>query len=322
VKKFLRNGMNADMSNVNSLHIHKNNNLICIPLSQVITFMDFVSDVSTLYKVEPGPEFRLVASNSTAQKTGAGPLSYHGRLLKDLLPQNYYETLLLPEFERVIQTMQPNRFNMATPFPGSVDVMDSLLSPIIENGECTHIWVMTKKRYLEQTLEYFAFHDSLTGVANRRFLHQRIMKSISRNCQHGIKFTVMMLDCDYFKQVNDSLGHQFGDELLRCFADRLTETVKNGLVARLGGDEFAILLEQCDTYATASDMAERIHHAWKDPWNIKGHVIDSTSSIGVVLVDGQQSVEEILFMADQAMYEAKNNGRDQYVIHQYGFNEM
>jgi hypothetical protein len=115
-------------------------------LSDIISLMDFLSEVSTLYRVEPGPEFRLVASNSTAQMIGAGSKNLYGKLLKEFVPNDHYINRILPLLEKVLHTKEVSRFEQIPIFPVSVDVMDILLTPVLEDGECTHIWVITKYR--------------------------------------------------------------------------------------------------------------------------------------------------------------------------------
>ncbi|MDB5085959.1 MAG: hypothetical protein JWN30_2845 [Bacilli bacterium] len=286
-------------------------------LTDIISLMDFLSEVSTLYRVEEGPEFRLVASNLTAQLTGAGSKNLYGKLLKEIVPKDDYRDIIFPFFEQAAATQKVCRFHHKPPFPGSADVMDVLLSPVVENDECTHIWVITKQRRSTDELEHIAFHDVLTGVPNRRFFLQRLNKSITRYQQHQMKFALMLIDCDHFKQINDSMGHDIGDQLIKQVAARLKECIgETDFVARLGGDEFIILIEEWQIEETVLKIADRILLKLQEPWNIQDYSLDLTSSIGISMINQPHDVESILSFADKALYNAKSIGRNTYVLYQ------
>jgi len=187
-------------------------------------------------------------------------------------------------------------------------------------GEIEHLhgYVIDITRIKQaDSLEHQAYHDSLTGLPNRRLLEDHLGLALSHAVRHKCYGAVFYLDLDHFKAINDSLGHQFGDELLKEVAVRLTRSVRHeDTPARLGGDEFVILLSQLDeNYATAMQqaqgIAEKIRTALSYPYKIDGHELNVTSSIGVTLFSGDQAcVEDILKQADTAMYEAKEAGRN------------
>jgi diguanylate cyclase (GGDEF)-like protein len=173
---------------------------------------------------------------------------------------------------------------------------------------------------LHESKEHFrhaAFHDSLTGLPNRAFLTEKLKSAIERaEQQAGYKFAVLFLDLDRFKNINDSLGHTIGDQLLITIARRLENSVREmDTVARLGGDEFAILLEGIKTSSDPIYMAERVQKELTSPFLLSGHEVFTTTSIGIALSStGYDHPEDILRDADTAMYRAKESGKACYEV--------
>jgi len=168
---------------------------------------------------------------------------------------------------------------------------------------------VTDRIAVERQLAHAAFHDSLTGLANRAMLLDRVDQALSRYQDEQVPFAVLLLDLDNFKQVNDSLGHPVGDDLLVVAASRLTELVRPGdTVARLGGDEFCLLLEGASTH-TARTAAARITRVLSAPVPIDGQQLFVSASIGIASPGpGGASRSDLLRMADLAMYSAKRAG--------------
>lgn len=172
-------------------------------------------------------------------------------------------------------------------------------------------------KHAEEEIRNLAFYDPLTHLPNRRLLIDRFNLALSmsaRSLQYG---AVLFLDMDYFKTLNDTLGHDYGDDMLVEVARRLCACVREiDTVARLGGDEFVVLLEELgvsaeDTSQRASQVAEKIRVSLSSPYQIKGHEYHSSPSIGVALYLGnQKSVDELLKYADMSMYQAKESGRN------------
>lgn len=162
---------------------------------------------------------------------------------------------------------------------------------------------------LEGQLRYQAFHDPLTGVANRALFMERMEHAISRSDRRMAAISVLFIDLDEFKTVNDTMGHEAGDDLLRSVADRLTDCVRaEDTVARLGGDEFGVLLEDTDAEG-ASDLVERVARALSAPLTIgNGHVATS-ASVGLATRYVDEGVDALLARADTAMYVAKSRGQ-------------
>jgi diguanylate cyclase len=162
-------------------------------------------------------------------------------------------------------------------------------------------------------LEHQAFHDPLTGLANRALFRDRVAQALARRARNPQPLAALFVDLDDFKTVNDGLGHAAGDELLAAVAERLRHCVRGeDTVARLGGDEFAILLDQTATDVGADAVAERIVAAMGTPFSLRGRPVRVTASVGVAVTSGAQEVDEVLHQADVAMYTAKAHGKDRF----------
>ncbi len=167
---------------------------------------------------------------------------------------------------------------------------------------------VTQRRELESQLTHQAFHDPLTGLANRALFTDRVAHALDRTARSGEQLAVLFVDLDDFKTVNDSLGHAAGDDLLVAVAARLNECLRGGdTCARLGGDEFGVLIEGVRPPETAEDVAERIAEALEKPFAAAGNEVYARASIGVALGATATGVGELLRHADVAMYRAKND---------------
>jgi diguanylate cyclase (GGDEF)-like protein len=177
---------------------------------------------------------------------------------------------------------------------------------------------------LEQSKNHFrhaAFHDALTDLPNRALLTENLKLEIERARQQAdCQFAVLFLDLDRFKIVNDSLGHSIGNQLLIAIARRLEGCVREtDTVARLGGDEFAMLVTGISHLSEATEMAERVQAKLQTPFNLSGHEVFTTASIGIALsAIGYEHPENVLRDADTAMYRAKAQGKACYEIFDEG----
>ena len=177
---------------------------------------------------------------------------------------------------------------------------------------------------LQESKDHFrhaAFHDALTNLPNRALLAENLKFVIERARQHeDYQFAVLFLDLDRFKNVNDSLGHSIGDQLLITMARRLESCIRDvDMVARLGGDEFAILLDGIPNQAEATNMCRRIQEKLQSPFNLSGHEVFTTTSIGIALSStGYDHPENMLRDADTAMYRAKAQGKACYEVFDKG----
>lgn len=168
------------------------------------------------------------------------------------------------------------------------------------------------KAYLD-TCEEAAFTDHLTGLANRRRFERQLQREIARTARYGHPFCLLMLDIDNFKIVNDTFGHEAGDEAIRHLAKSLQEGIRGiDLAARIGGDEFAVILTETDA-ARGVEVAERLRQAIKAVGipTVKSTTARITASFGVAeSSSGAQTTADLLACADAALYEAKHGGRD------------
>jgi diguanylate cyclase (GGDEF)-like protein len=177
---------------------------------------------------------------------------------------------------------------------------------------------------LQESKDHFrhaAFHDALTRLPNRALLAENLKFVIERAKNHeDYQFAVLFLDLDRFKNVNDSLGHSIGDQLLIAMARRLESCIRDvDMVARLGGDEFAILLDGIPSQAEATNMARRIQEKLMSPFNLSGHEVFTSTSIGIAVSStGYDHPENMLRDADTAMYRAKAQGKACYEVFDKG----
>ena len=173
---------------------------------------------------------------------------------------------------------------------------------------------ITDRKALEQQLGNLAFHDPLTGLANRALFGDRLAQAFAR--REGPRPVVLFIDLDEFKTVNDSLGHGAGDRLLQVVGARLRAAVRpSDCVARLGGDEFAVLLEDAVSADAAIATANRLLEVLRAPIDIEGRQVIGRGSIGIAVAGATSaSPDDLLRDADAAMYKAKESGRDSWVL--------
>ncbi|GFE71791.1 EAL domain-containing protein [Chroococcus sp. FPU101] len=178
----------------------------------------------------------------------------------------------------------------------------------------SYIFDITERKQSEQKLKYQAFHDLLTSLPNRAWFNKQLSISLEQAKRNKGVIAVIFLDLDGFKNINDSLGHSYGDQVLQQFAKRLVNCVRAGdTVARWGGDEFTILLPQVRDEDDTIKLAQRIIEVLKKPFHIKEHQLYIKTSLGIAIYprDGDNE-ESLLKNADAALYRAKEKGRNRY----------
>ena len=171
------------------------------------------------------------------------------------------------------------------------------------------------RKHAEEQIRQLAYYDTLTNLPNRRLMLDRLNQSFSLAKRHQRSMSVAFLDLDHFKQINDTLGHDVGDELLKVVASRLSACVRSGdLVSRQGGDEFVVVLSEIAHPQDAAVVAEKIVETLAQPIIIMGHELKITTSIGISVfpVNGTDDPQELMKKADMAMYAAKEGGRNGY----------
>jgi diguanylate cyclase (GGDEF)-like protein/PAS domain S-box-containing protein len=181
-----------------------------------------------------------------------------------------------------------------------------------EEGEplyfVSQIQDISERKVLEERLEHRAFHDSLTDLPNRQLFMDRLGQALRRTMRRHKRVAVLFMDIDKFKDVNDSLGHEVGDLLLKVVAQRLGHCLRpEDTLARFGGDEFVVLIEAVDDSEQAVEVAERITEEFRKPFNIEGRDLYVAASIGISLGDARtHDSDGLLRDADTAMYRAKD----------------
>lgn len=180
---------------------------------------------------------------------------------------------------------------------------------------CAFLHDISERKTLQQSLENQLRLDALTGLPNRRELLERLPQAIGRTRRSGKASAVLFLDLDGFKAVNDQLGHQAGDDLLKQFAQRLKGCLREtDTPARLAGDEFVVLVELLDEpQRQVNCLARKIESVMAQPFELLGRSAQVGASIGIAVCqpDGRESADELLASADQAMYAAKRDRKRQ-----------
>jgi diguanylate cyclase (GGDEF)-like protein/PAS domain S-box-containing protein len=176
---------------------------------------------------------------------------------------------------------------------------------------------VTERRRLERELTHHAFHDPLTGVANRLLFQERVRTAVAGANRHGGTVGVLFIDLDDFKIVNDTMGHHAGDQLLVAVVKRLSEVLRpQDTAARLGGDEFAALIEEAADPAEVEEIATQMIAALGEPFFVGDALVSGVSSIGVATTAEANDAQELLRQADLALYVAKGGGKGQWRSYQ------
>jgi diguanylate cyclase (GGDEF)-like protein/PAS domain S-box-containing protein len=175
--------------------------------------------------------------------------------------------------------------------------------------------IAINRKKTEDTMSRLAYHDTLTGLPNRILFYDHYKLAIAAARRYPQKIAFMILDIDYFKKINDSLGHDCGDQLLKEYAGRLASNMrKTDTVSRIGGDEFALLVPEVNETEYINTVARKLLTAIREPFIIHNHKITVTSSIGVaVYPDDGEDIETLLKKADIAMYQVKESGRNGFL---------
>jgi diguanylate cyclase (GGDEF)-like protein len=190
---------------------------------------------------------------------------------------------------------------------------------------------MSERQRYEEQISHMAYYDGLTGLPNRALFEECLKQRLLMNERQKAKTAVMFIDVDDFKRVNDTLGHSYGDKLLKKIAERLNSNTRksdsitrhreNDMYSRRGGDEFTVMLSVIKEFEDAAVVAGRIIHAMSDPFMLDGREILVTVSIGIAIYpDDGEDVDTILKNADAAMYDAKERGKNNYQYYRHSMN--
>ena len=198
-------------------------------------------------------------------------------------------------------------------------VANNLLDDPSVGGIVLNAWDVTGRRELEERIAHQALHDALTNLPNRTLFVDRLEQALARATRRGEQLAVLFLDLDNFKYVNDSLGHEAGDELLVGVSGRVVSCLRPGdTAARLGGDEFVVLLEDVRDARDAGLVATRIADALRAPFVVDGLEIFASTSVGVAMGGPDDRPGDLLKNADLAMYRAKEEGKDGHAVFEPG----
>ncbi len=263
---------------------------------------------------------RILSTNpATTQMTGYEPIELLGRSVfallgasQDLTPESFGEKL--PANGSWYGELELGQ-KSGTQFPAGIRV--SRVDDPHSGAPAHYIWILadiTERREAEERMRHIAQHDALTGLPNRLALLMRLAQLLPEARRHQWKVAIMFLDLDRFKIINDTLGHQVGDELLREVACRLSGVVREtDFVARLGGDEFVVILPGINSPSDAAIVAGKIIAALSTQIQAEGHELHTSPSIGIsIFPDDGPDGDTILKNADTAMYHAKATGRNNY----------
>ncbi|AUC99876.1 hypothetical protein CWS35_28130 [Bradyrhizobium sp. SK17] len=221
--------------------------------------------------------------------------------------------------DAIIRNVQLGRgTRQLTQAPGG-RAIEIVNKPLAEGGWVATIEDITERTRTENKIAYMAHYDALTDLPNRVLFRQRLEQALTTICPDE-QLAVMYIDIDEFKSVNDALGHQIGDELLRAIADRLRSCLgETDIAARLGGDEFAVIQTAVRNQTQTMQLLAAIYRAIRQPIDCSGHLITADASIGIAVAptDGLD-LDQLLRNADLALYGAKSDGRRTYRFFESG----
>ncbi|MBC7684301.1 MAG: EAL domain-containing protein [Bdellovibrionales bacterium] len=243
-----------------------------------------------------------------------------GKHIAEVLPQEIADRLL-EQMQVVLDTQHIRSVDYELIRFGAVQHFEARLVATGANEVLGLVRDISERKRTEEQIRRLAYCDSLTGIPNRQAFLETLERELHRSKIGNKKFAVLFMDLDAFKRINDTLGHNVGDHLLKIVSERLRETIRpSDLVsrgdqshnlARLGGDEFTILIPDLERVENALNVAHRVKDAMRRPFMIEGHEIFVTASIGISLFpeDGNDC-DSLLKYADTAMYHAKNCGKN------------
>jgi diguanylate cyclase (GGDEF)-like protein len=257
-------------------------------------------------------DFRFSYINPRAERRlGVARESFYGKVLTEVRPF-MVKSGLIEKYLEVVRT--------GIPYTNEVFIDDEMIQGTwlniqvvrLGNGVAVTSRDVTEHRRRSEHVHYLAHHDHLTGLANRTLLRERLHQTILRGQEYGQRSAVFLIDIDFFKQVNDSLGHAVGDILLTTMGQRLLSSVRESdTVARIGGDEFVIVMPNIRTIEDVKRCGAQIIRNASDPVEVDGQGVNLTLSIGVsIFPENGRTVEDLLRNADAAMYAVKDSGRN------------
>ena len=241
-----------------------------------------------------------------------------GKTDYDLFPKEMADAFRVNDLH-VFEAKTPLEFDEVAPHEDGLHTYLSIKFPLCDPtgvvyAVCGVSTDITERKRMEEIIRQIAYHDTLTSLPNRILFEDRFAMALANAHRNKELLSILYLDLDGFKYVNDTFGHRVGDRLLQCIAERLKGCLReNDTVARLGGDEFAVLLPGVSQVSNVAQVAGKIIDNVKQPMEIEGKEVSVTTSVGIALFpnDGDD-IGKLLKHADDAMYRAKNNGKNNY----------
>lgn len=265
-------------------------------------------------------DFKFSYINPNAERRlGVPRETLYGKILTEVRPF-MVKSGLIHKYREVVRT--------GTPYTCEVFIDDDMIQgtwlnvQVVRLGDGIAITSrdVTEHRRRSDHVNYLAHHDHLTGLANRMLLHDRLRQSLVWAENHGRRVAAFLVDIDYFKQINDTLGHADGDVLLATVGQRLLAVVREtDTVARMGGDEFVVVMPEFRSLEDVEHCAKQIIRSASQPVEIGGRKISLTVSVGAaVFPEGGRTAEDLLRNADAAMYTVKDSGRNSFRVYDQG----
>lgn len=293
--------------------------------SRLKEMFENLSSAVAVYQASPnGQDFTFITFNRAAERMEEMRREdLIGKNVMDVFPR-IAEHGLLDVFRRVWRSGTAEHFPISIYKDGHISRWCENYVYKLPNGEIASIYDdATKEKQDEEQVHHLAYHDVLTGLPNRILIFDRLQRALVKAKRDGSKSALMFLDLDKFKLVNDTLGHDMGDMILRETAKRLRDCIRESdTVARIGGDEFVVLLPTINAELDAMLVAEKIRHAISQPFELAGRSLHISSSIGIAIYPSHGSEEKLLVKnADIAMYYAKKIGGNNVKCYQpeYGY---
>ncbi|MFD1849083.1 sensor domain-containing diguanylate cyclase [Oceanobacillus bengalensis] len=304
-------------------------------------FKDISDHIDLLKKLTESEErFRIIAENAHVLISLINPngeMTYVSPSYKEILGFDYYEyegqslfyNVFPDDVEALKEAMNTSIASGKTckiQFRQRHKTKDWIWSEMVgtpvfdDENQLEHIVVLTRditpEKDYETRLKYFALHDTLTGLPNRRLFNIRLSEAVKDFQENGNKLAVLMMDMDNFKQINDTYGHDIGDKVIDAFGRRICKCIdEKDMVARLGGDEFVVLLPNVKSINNAIMVAKKVEILMEQPLKIDDMHIDLKTSIGISYsISNETSTHTILKEADKALYIAKDAGKNTYKI--------
>ena len=266
-------------------------------------------------RIEPDKplDYRFIEINQAFEKQST-LVDAKGKWMRELRPE--HEESWFEIYRDVALTGKPVRFELSGKAMGGR--LFTLYAFRLGNPEQRRVAVLfndiTERKRLDEEIRHMAHHDAMTGLPNRRLFMDLLTLEMAQARRNRKKLAVLFLDLDRFKEINDTLGHETGDELLKQVAARLKASVRvSDTIARIGGDEFNVIIPDIYYPEYASEVAQKIMNEIRRPFTVHGHELTVSTSIGIsIFPDDSEEIDTLLRYADIAMYHAKERGRNTY----------